>query len=648
MRHTPFKFKIIMEFWLVLFYFLSIIGQAGTIHAASFVFANEGNGVNVVTHPMGYTGTGGTLIISVGIDPTSDYATDMEFSVKNIVSVYNNLKVTTGNIASGAGNNFYDFESVALHELGHALGISHPNASTESGLTGNDRNYTKSTDGADNSFNINSGTDNIIGSADDVRGDDINLNWFKKADNDPFTISATVDSTTYSNDAGDLPPGDLFTANGDRLVGADLGYSSTESVMQQGSYDDETQRTLAAEDVAALRYGMSGLDELAGTSDDYTILLTYAGKDAGADIVIDFDDGETSFASTQNSGAWIGATTHLRITTSSIYFNTGYNWYFNDTYSFNMVTTDSVTDENANSATGNGNITEVGSPTPSAHGVCWSTSQYPTIDDNATDEGAKSTTGTFTSNITGLNASTTYYVRAYTTNDNGTNYGNQVSFTTDAAAITPTVTTASVSSVTTVSASCGGNVTSDGGSAVTARGVCWAETQNPTTADNSTSDGSGTGSFTSSITGLDPGTKYYVRAYATNANGTAYGNEVSFTTDAVIPTLTTTAISSTTSSSASSGGDVSSDGGSAVTARGVCWAQTQNPTTADNSTSDGSGTGSFTSSITGLDPGTKYYVRAYATNSSGSAYGSEKNFTTLEASEFPWVIFYPAITRQQP
>jgi uncharacterized protein (TIGR02145 family) len=102
----------------------------------------------------------------------------------------------------------------------------------------------------------------------------------------------------------------------------------------------------------------------------------------------------------------------------------------------------------------------------------------------------------------------------------------------------PTVSTNAVSEIDQISAESGGTVTSDGGASVTARGVCWSTSATPTTADNSTTDGTGTGSFTSSITGLTVDTDYYVRAYATNSAGTGYGNQQSFTTLSTVGTVT--------------------------------------------------------------------------------------------------------------
>jgi len=195
----------------------------------------------------------------------------------------------------------------------------------------------------------------------------------------------------------------------------------------------------------------------------------------------------------------------------------------------------------------------------------------------------------------------------------------------------PNVVTAEVTNIGSTTATSGGNVTSDGGDSVTARGVCWSTSANPTMADSHTTDGSGTGTFVSSITGLSAGITYHVRAYASNSVGTSYGGDSSFTTTsaATAPTVTTATITTITSTTASGGGNVTSDGGASVTARGVCWSTSANPTVADSHTTNGSGTGSFTSSLTSLTPGTTYHVRAYATNSVGTSYGEDSTFTTL-------------------
>ena len=92
----------------------------------------------------------------------------------------------------------------------------------------------------------------------------------------------------------------------------------------------------------------------------------------------------------------------------------------------------------------------------------------------------------------------------------------------------PVVTTDAVSAIASATATSGGNVTADGGSTVTARGVCWSTSSNPVAGGSHTTNGTGTGTFTSSITGVSAGTTYYVRAYATNAMGTSYGDQVSF------------------------------------------------------------------------------------------------------------------------
>tara|TARA_B110000037_G_scaffold172723_1_gene196341 strand:- start:526 stop:1761 length:1236 start_codon:yes stop_codon:yes gene_type:complete len=191
--------------------------------------------------------------------------------------------------------------------------------------------------------------------------------------------------------------------------------------------------------------------------------------------------------------------------------------------------------------------------------------------------------------------------------------------------------TDSVTNIDSTSAVSGGDIVNNGGSPVTQRGVVWSTTPNPTTANNILNNGSGTGSYISSLSSLIANTTYYVRAYATNIDGTAYGNEVSFTTlnSNSIPTITTDSITTIDNVSALSGGNVTSDGGSPVTQRGVVWSLSPNPTIANNNTNNGTGTGSFSSTLTGLTANTTYYVRAYATNSVGTAYGNEIDFNVI-------------------
>lgn len=195
--------------------------------------------------------------------------------------------------------------------------------------------------------------------------------------------------------------------------------------------------------------------------------------------------------------------------------------------------------------------------------------------------------------------------------------------------VTPTLNTLPVNSITYTSAISGGEISDNGGSPVTARGVCWSTSRNPSLSNSFTSDASGSERFVSNIINLEPGTTYYVRAYATNKVGTDYGDEKIFQTLGLEPpTVTTAEVSGVTAGVAVSGGNISDNGGDSVTARGVCWSTSQNPTTADSTTHDGSGSGGFTSTITNLTASTKYYVRAYAVNSAGTSYGNEVSFTT--------------------
>ncbi len=195
----------------------------------------------------------------------------------------------------------------------------------------------------------------------------------------------------------------------------------------------------------------------------------------------------------------------------------------------------------------------------------------------------------------------------------------------------PEVTTEGMSYITYTTAETGGYIFSDAGFQITSRGVVWSTSQNPTISlTTKTINGVGVGGFNSSISGLSPNTTYYVRAYATNSEGTGYGNQVTFTTLAnQIPTVATYQISNITLTTALSGVVINGNGGSTITTYGLVWSNTQNPTISlPTKTVVSPGMGGNEGNITGLVANTTYYVRAYATNSVGTGYGNEIIFTT--------------------
>ena len=197
-------------------------------------------------------------------------------------------------------------------------------------------------------------------------------------------------------------------------------------------------------------------------------------------------------------------------------------------------------------------------------------------------------------------------------------------------AIIPTVNTIAAGNITSISATSGGNITSDGGAVIISRGVCWNTTFDPTILDNKTTNGNGPGSFTSNLTNLTGNKFYYIRAYATNSVGTAYGNLVIITTIGGIPVVSTSAVTSITPNSVICGGNIINDGGAAITELGVCYSISPNPTINNNKMAmGGSGKGIFSDTITGLVPNTTYYLRAYATNSIGTGYGNAVSFKKI-------------------
>lgn len=267
-----------------------------------------------------------------------------------------------------------------------------------------------------------------------------------------------------------------------------------------------------------------------------------------------------------------------------------------------------------------GNVLFDGYSTVTERGVCWSLNPNPVLTDQHLASG--SGTGPFTVKVNGLNPGITYYLRAYATNNAGTAYGENISFTVPSL---PAVSTVQITQNAGISAVSGGIVDFDGDDILLACGVCWDTAPAPTISGPHTVEDPGSSIFSSTMTGLTPGTTYYVRAYVTNRVGTSYGIEVTFTTLA-IPEITTASVTGITYQTAVSGGVNIHDHGAPVTEKGLCWSDQPNPDIFGQHLAMGDGATSFTATMTGLTPGYHYYVRAYATNSHGTAYGEERSF----------------------
>ena len=289
-----------------------------------------------------------------------------------------------------------------------------------------------------------------------------------------------------------------------------------------------------------------------------------------------------------------------------------------------VVTTDSITSITAKGFTAYGTVVSDCDIPVTARGFCYATTQYPTIENDHTTIGKG--LGNFHSTVSNLEYGTTYYLRAYATNATETSYGEQFTITTLDGL--PTVTTNQVTNIGSVKATCGGNVTSDGSLTVTARGVCYGTTQQPTISGSHTTDGRGLGTFTSNITGLQDKTTYYVRAYATTAAGTNYGEERTFITANGTPVVVLSPLGTPSATSITCTGNVTGDGGVTVTERGFCYSTSQYPVNTGSHVTIGNGIGEFSGSIVGLTVNTTYYIRAYAVNSLGVGYSEQQSFTT--------------------
>jgi hypothetical protein len=295
------------------------------------------------------------------------------------------------------------------------------------------------------------------------------------------------------------------------------------------------------------------------------------------------------------------------------------------------LTTQEPTGITAVAAQLNGTITAEGKPPYTERGFVYATTPQPSLDKTIRKVTAPvNANAVFSANVEGLDLNTVYYVRAYAINEIDVAYGNEISFT---ARALPTLNTLSVSGITSTAATFNAMMTSAGSPSYTERGFVFATASQPTlssTIRKITAAVNANEQYSAAVSGLSLNTIYYVRAYALNSEGTAYGNEVSFTSGVELPTLTTKAATSITTASALLGGNILTAGTPAYTERGVCFATSSMPTIDHNKAIiAGNGTGDFTQQVSGLSSGTKYYVRAYAkSGNSGTAYGEEISFTT--------------------
>lgn len=303
--------------------------------AGTFMFAEGSANPDLITHPIGYTGSGGTLSISVCIAPGSESKSELAIPVQNAIAAWDAFQPDNANVTrfdAELSLNQYDVESVLLHEVGHCIGLAHPNIGQKPGVSTDDRDFAMTLQGGNGSYDFGIGADGVRGSRDDQRGDDVNLNWFRIGSNDPFLYPSEIDPDTYSNDLADLPGSHDFVEIASYDVSQLRGEGSGEGVMNQGTFNQETQRRIHSEDATTFRIGMAGADENQGTSDDYDIELVYGGVASGCDITVEMQG--AGFGSCSVSGTSAGLpSNHFRITTGTITLGStaNFNWYFNDT-----------------------------------------------------------------------------------------------------------------------------------------------------------------------------------------------------------------------------------------------------------------------------------------------------------------------------
>ena len=309
------------------------------------------------------------------------------------------------------------------------------------------------------------------------------------------------------------------------------------------------------------------------------------------------------------------------------------------------ISLDQVKNVAYNGATLSGTIVSVGYSKITRYGFCWSsTSEEPVLEEtNFTDMGDCSTPMAVEGTITGLETETKYYVRLYAENNEGIAYSNALSFTTTKLPALATVETREMTDVAGTTATANGAVTNLGNvTKVSQHGHIWGETKELTvklSTKTELGELDAPASFSSELTGLSLNHDYYVRAYATNEKGTAYGEVIPFKTttgDLSLPALAAVSVSGVTTQGATLQSRITDEGKGTISDCGFCWSTNPEPTIEQESISCKPSGNVFGTKLEGLKDGTKYYVRAYAVNELGAGYSETVEFTTTKVELPTW------------
>ena len=363
-------------------------------------------------------------------------------------------------------------------------------------------------------------------------------------------------------------------------------------------------------------------------------------------LLVYCEDDQLKYAQTSKlgyvDGKWITQMNYLEKSTKYYYryeFYNGYNLMWTEIFDFTTtdqqdkpsVETVEATNITMTSAKVEGNVTNDGGSFVTERGICYSRFQGPTVSDSVRYAGMG--IGRFVCELTNLTNATTYYIRAFATNSEGTSYGDEITMRTVEHPVLATVTVDEVSDITINTAVCGGNVVDDGFAEVDERGICYSTHHEPTVFDYKVSGGAGLGLFQCRMSGLEMLTTYYVRAYAHNSEGYAYSDvEVSFETadETYCPEVIIHEVTDFNHFYAIGSGEVVANGGLDIIERGICWSTSHNPTIYNNKLTAGGGMGEFECRMSYLYGNTTYYVRAFASNEACTIYSdNEVTFTTL-------------------